>query len=162
MLEIDRDSTWKDARASYRRLVNRWHPDRYSSRPREKQHAQQRFIEVTKAYDSLRTFYREHDRLPLQNPALRDNQPANQTSAKPPNKAQKKRKNSIEEDIFATEATIPTNRKPRYWLWAIPVLGLIATIAVFAILEKRMAEKQREAAIDVLRNTQPSEFMPKK
>jgi len=75
------------------------------------------------------------------------------------------RPKDLDNDVFAPDkmtggASGP--KKPRYWLWAIPVIGLLLTIALFVVLEQRIAAKQREAAIDVLRNTQPSEFMPKR
>ncbi len=161
MLELDRDADWKEARESYRRLVNRWHPDRFAARPREKQHAQTRFIEVTKSYNNLRSFHRDHHRLPLQDPALRDNE---QSTGTPPEPTEKKAGKSPgwlnDENAFATQADDTKPRKPRYWLWAIPVLGLIVTFVLFILLEQRIAAEQRENAIEVLRSTEPSKFLP--
>lgn len=164
MLELDRDADWKEARESYRRLVNRWHPDRFTARPREKHHAQTRFIEVTKSYNNLRSFHRDHHRLPLQDPALRDNGQSTGTPPEPTRKAgDKSSKGSNwlqDEHAFATQSDGSKPSKPRYWLWAIPVLGLIITFVLFMLLEQRIAEEQRENAIEVLRSTEPSKFLP--
>ena len=65
-LELDDRADWTTARASYRRQVNLWHPDRYAQRPRERVHAQQRFIQLTCAFDSLRNFHRANHRLPFE------------------------------------------------------------------------------------------------
>jgi len=160
MLELDRDASWHDARTSYKRLVNRWHPDRFASRPREKQHAQTRFIEITKSYDNLRGFHRDYQRLPLQNPALQDKKPNNPTSNPRIKRPGQRKEQDVEEFIFATSSNVVKNPQFKYWLIAIPVVGLLITLSVFVVLERRLAQQQRAAAIDVLRETQPSEFMP--
>jgi len=142
MLELDRDASWADARHNYKRLVNRWHPDRFAARPREKQHAQGRFIEVTKSYNNLRTFHRQHSRLPLQNPKFGAPRV---------------------EDTMGSMRNAKTGGKKRpMWFFVVPLVCLaIGTISVFIVLEKRIAAQNREAAIEVLNNAKPSEFLPK-
>ena len=161
MLELGRDSDWTEARQSYRRLVNRWHPDRFSTRPREKQLAQSRFIEVTKAYNNLRAFHREHDRLPLQDPKQSNQQKSRGTPPEPAVRPGKPDNSSLDDALFRVETPKrkPTDR--RYWLLVIPVVAIIAILTLFIVLEKRIAQQQRENAIEVLRSTEPSDFLPK-
>lgn len=164
-LELSRDAGWIEARQSYRRLVNRWHPDRFASRPREKHLAQSRFIEVTKAYNNLRAFHREHNRLPLQGPKQSTNPQQSSTSSNPRTKGRKttaSRLKTEDENLFTTESPHRKPTKKPYWLFAIPAVAIIAILALFIVLEKRIAQQQRQNAIEVLRSVEPSEFMPRR
>ncbi len=163
MLDLGRDANWQEAQENYRRLVNRWHPDRFTDRPRERQLAQSRFIDVTKSYNNLRNFHRENRRLPLQNPSFQDFSPS-QSTGTPPEPTKKPGKYgsaTVEEEFFAQQGEKPSKKRP-YWLWVIPLIGLFGVVLLFLELEKRVAEQTRENAIEVLRSTEPSEFMPKK
>lgn len=160
MLELDRDASWADARISYKRLVNRWHPDRFNSRPREKQHAQGRFIEVTKSYNNLRAFHRLHSRLPLQDSSLRDVPQSTGTPPEPAKRPAAYGSARVEDTLNSPGHVARTVKKPKMWLYIIPfVIVLIVVAAVFVGLEKRLAAKQRAAAIEVLNQTKPSEFL---
>lgn len=168
MLELGREADWDEARESYRRLVNRWHPDRFASRPRERQHAQVRFIEVTKSYKNLREYHRSNGRLPLQDPALRDTQ---QSAGTPPEPTLRSNGHASRGASVANEAglfaennrlTSPKKSKLNIGLWSMAVIALVATISLFVVLEKRVSEKVRQDGIDVLRETEPSEFLPKR
>lgn len=162
MLELDRDASWADARHNYKRLVNRWHPDRFAARPREKQHAQGRFIEVTKSYNNLRTFHRQHSRLPLQNPALRDTPQSTGTPPEPARGAAKFGAPRVEDTMGSMRNAKTGGKKRPMWFFVVPLVCLaIGTISVFIVLEKRIAAQNREAAIEVLNNAKPSEFLPK-
>lgn len=162
MLELDREASWADARHNYKRLVNRWHPDRFAARPREKQHAQGRFIEVTKSYNNLRAFHRQHSRLPLQNPALRDT-PQSTGTPPEPSKGPAKYGAPRVEDTDTGIMNVETESKKRpMWVFLVPLAALIIGVfLVFIVLENRIAAQNREAAIKVLNNTKPSEFLPK-
>jgi len=163
MLELDRDASWADARINYKRLVNRWHPDRFNSRPREKQHAQGRFIEVTKSYNNLRTFHRDHSRLPLQNPALRDSPQSTGTPPEPNVRSGGFGSPSVEDTVGSINKPATKRKMLPLWCYVVPLAALaIGVIVIFVVLEKRTAAKQREAAIEVLNRTTPSEFLQKK
>ena len=163
MLELDRDASWDDVRLNYKRLVNRWHPDRFNTRPREQQHAQGRFIEVTKSYNNLRAFHRQHTRLPLQDPALSGNFQSTGTPPEPARRSAKSGAPTVEDMMGKAIKTKSGGKKLPIWLFIVPLLILaIVVIGVFITLEKRIAAQQREAAIEVLNNTKPSEFLPKR
>jgi len=161
ILELDRDATWHDVRESYRRLVNRWHPDRYASRPREKQHAQTRFIEVTKAYNNLRAFYRKHQRLPLQNPALQDATTANIHASQVSKRTAKHKVHNVDELIFEPSSNVVKNPHFKYWMLAIPAVGLFVTIAMHAppLIEKsRIRKTLTDASARLYRIKPPQRF----
>ena len=63
---LDPDGGWEDVHAQYRRLVQRWHPDRHP--PETRAEAQAEFIEIVAAFKGLRRHYGEHGRLPRRDP----------------------------------------------------------------------------------------------
>lgn len=66
LLGLEETADWASAQVQYRRQVNRWHPDRFIQKPRERLHAEQRFIQLTKAFERIRSFYRINSRLPFE------------------------------------------------------------------------------------------------
>jgi hypothetical protein len=59
------DTDWKTLRANYRRLIGRWHPDRFLADASRKEIAEERCRQITLAYQALRKYRREHGVLPL-------------------------------------------------------------------------------------------------
>lgn len=160
LLELDPVADWAKANKNYRRLVHIWHPDRYAQRPRERVHAQTQFIELTKAFNNLRGFYRENSRMPFeqikQSVADSPEPPVNQR-IKP-------------EDTAVAESSILNKRKPstksltssliKPLLWIIPTCAVvIGGIAVFAIIDRNAKLNTIEEAKRVLRSVKPSEYM---
>jgi len=159
-LELDPSADWKNAQANYRRLVHVWHPDRYAQRPREKIHAQQQFIELTKAFNNLRTFYRENNRMPFEQ--------IKQAISDSPVPA--KHQQIMPEDNAISESSILNKRKPstkslkpnifRPLLWAVPTVATVAVgIAVFIVIDRNAKLNTIEEAKRVLRTVQPSEYL---
>ena len=64
-LEVTPDTDWKTLRANYKRLIGRWHPDRFSADPARKDIAEERCKRITLAYQALEQYRREHGVLPL-------------------------------------------------------------------------------------------------
>jgi hypothetical protein len=159
-LGIDDGADWAVAQKSYKRLVHVWHPDRYSQRPRERVEAQQKFIELTKSFNNLRTFYRANDRLPYQRIELSTPQTPKQHQQVKPSEA------------CVQESSLLQPRKPgarpvsdlsmrRRLLWLLPgVLMLAGTLALFIVIDRKAKQRTVEQAREVLRQTSPSEFMP--
>ena len=159
LLELAKGADWATANKHYRRLVHQWHPDRFVQRPREQVHAQQQFIEITKAFNNLRTFYRENNRLPFESikqSATEARQPTVQQQVSPKNDAElkmgflTKRKRSFK--------TLRSSKlKPL--LWAIPVgATVLVGMFVFVIIDRNAKLKTIEAANRVLQNVEPSEY----
>lgn len=159
LLELDTRADWDTANKNYRRLVHKWHPDRFVDRPRERVHAQQQFIELTKAFNNLRAFYRENNRLPLES--------IKRTSTNTPKPA------SPESVISASDVELHSGflnkRKPslksgrssklKPFLWAIPVgATLLAGMASFVVIDRNAKLKTIEEAQEVLRNAEPSPY----
>ena len=162
LLELDPVDGWAQAKINYRRLVNGCHPDRYARRPREREHAQQQFIELTKAFNNLRSFYRENQRMPFER--------IRQSVADEPVPAEHLRVTPTDETVF--QSGILNKRKPlpkvsktsrvKPFLWAVPALAVIlAGFGVFMIIDRNAKLSTIEEAKRVLRETQPSEFIAK-
>lgn len=160
LLELDTGANWSIAQANYRRLVHAWHPDRYAHRPREKMHAQSQFIELTKAFNHLRSFYRQNHRLPFEQ--------IKQAIADPPEP--ETHQQIRPEDGSINELSILNKRKPstkllkpsllKILLWVIPAFATVAAgCAVFFIIDRNTKQNAIEEAKRVLRTVQPSEYM---
>lgn len=172
-LELDDRADWNQARAHYRRLVHLWHPDKYAQRPREKNHAQQQFISLTKSYDTLRAFQRQHGRLPFEPMATSSDNPSNSRSASQKSN-QNRRYNANTEadtDVLAdgilgranrvTAASTVNEDKGSKAVWVLLGLTLLlGTIVTFAILDKKASERIMEEGREAIRQAPPSEFMP--
>lgn len=64
-LGVTPDTDWKTLRANYRRLIGRWHPDRFLADASRKELAEEHCRQITLAYQALRKYRREHGVLPL-------------------------------------------------------------------------------------------------
>jgi hypothetical protein len=64
-LGVTPDTDWKTLRANYRRLIGRWHPDRFLADATRKELAEEHCRQITLAYQALRKYRREHGVLPL-------------------------------------------------------------------------------------------------
>ncbi len=153
LLELDNNADWKTANKNYRRLVHTWHPDRFEQRPRERIHAQQQFIELTKAFNNLRGFYRENNRLPFEKI-----QHAKTAPSSPPIE-----KRVMPSDELVLESGILNKRKPstsflksdlfHRVLWALPIIAaLVVGMAVFVITDRNAKMNTIEEAKRVLRS----------
>lgn len=65
-LGLTPDADWRQVQSAYRQLLIRWHPDRHRHNNTLHEHATRHFIGLTTAFNELRSFQREHQRLPLQ------------------------------------------------------------------------------------------------
>ncbi len=160
LLELEPSSDWEQASASYRKLVHAWHPDRYAQRPRERVHAQQHFIELTKAFNNLRSFYRKNKRLPFE--------PIKQSVADAPEPPAHKRVKPADDAVM--ESSILNKRKPssnsdksgrsKSFMWLVPAAATIcAGLAVFIVIDMNTNKKSVEEAKRILQNVEPSEFL---
>ena len=157
LLELDRISDWSTARANYRRLVNVWHPDRYSNRPAEQEHAQKIFIELTKSFNNLRNFYREKNRLPYQLDAIEKTKPAE------PSPEQRVDPNVTESSVLkhrqSSDILSRTNSTKRSSLLIPTLLTIACGIAIFIYMDVTAKNRAAEEASKVLNNSTPSEFL---
>ncbi len=169
-LELNDRADWSQARANYRRLVHLWHPDKYAQRPRERNHAQQQFISLTKSYDSLKSFQRENGRLPFE-PVKTRPKPEKPATAKRKKTAKKHAparhaNEDLNPSILARDedATHDAVIKPAMTgkiLWTIGgVAILLLTIITFFLLDRSANQKIIEKGREAIREAPPSEFMP--
>jgi len=170
-LALDERADWATALTAYRRQVNIWHPDRYVERPRERVHAQQRFIQLTRAFDSLRGFYRANRRLPFEpvSSSIVENRDvgANSGAGVYGGGADPRVRPSEEAVLEAGILNMrPATSKPvtprlRRLLWPALALALVMlTLGTFLVLDRSARQATLAEGREVLRRTAPSEFMP--
>ena len=173
-LALDERADWQTALVTYRRQVNLWHPDRFVDRPRERAAAQRRFIQLTRAFDSLRAFHRRNRRLPFE--PIRRAAPesragasarnARSTSARPDESARSGDDEHVASEpegglLDAGRTLRPRGRRSLRYLWpASAALLLGATVALFVVMDRNARQATLEEGRDVLRRTAPSEYMP--
>lgn len=173
-LELDDRASWEQAKTNYRRLVHLWHPDRYAQRPRERTHAQQQFILLTKSYDNLKSFERENNRLPFE-PAKPRRQTENVTSQKQKRRSQKTPKNdtpapsavedlqpgALSRDDAATDQAVIKSTPWGKILWSMCGASLLLiTVVTFYLIDRSTNQKVIKTGRETIRTAPPSEFMP--
>lgn len=160
LLELDATSNWDDANRNYRRLVHIWHPDRFAQRPRERIHAQQQFIELTKAFNNLRAFYRENQHMPYEQ--------IKQSIADAPEPPDHQR--VMPNDDLMSETSMLNKRKPsakkreqrarKPLVWVLPTGAAIAVALFgFVLIDHGTKISAFEEAKRVLQSAKPSEYM---
>lgn len=172
-LGLDDNADWASAQIQYRRQVNRWHPDRFVQRPRERLHAEQRFIQLTKAFERIRAFYRINLRLPFE--AINRDSSVKETraglgksgdgkaGARSPDieKPQFRKRffdDSEEQHYRGQESSFPSGK--RLLLWLVPGVMVAATGVVFVVLDRNAQRASLEEARRHLIEQAPSEFQP--
>ncbi len=161
-LQLAKDASWIDAQTSYRKLVNHWHPDRYAQRPRELDHAQKQFIELTKSFNNLRNYHRTNARLPFELNRVSKANPS------VPNEQQRVESvNGLEPDLKIlnngkkkNDSRLFLKLKPFVWTGIAGVL-IIGSLALMFVMDKHARQRNIEQAREVLKDTKPSEFLPK-
>ncbi len=71
-LNLARSCDWPQAKDSYRRLVQIWHPDRHNEFRDQYFQSHQNFMRINQAFTELQKFYRDNGRLPLQPETLKE------------------------------------------------------------------------------------------
>lgn len=68
-LGIRPGSGWNEIRNAYRILVKKWHPDRFQQDSKNREIAEEKTREITRAYKTLADYYREHGSAPANPPS---------------------------------------------------------------------------------------------
>lgn len=58
-------ATWPEVRACYRSLIKQWHPDRFTQQPQQRELAEEKTKELTRAFQALEQYYLRHGHAPL-------------------------------------------------------------------------------------------------
>ena len=64
VLGLKPDSSWGEIRRAYKNAINQWHPDRFQQDGQKKKIAEERSMEITRAYKALADYYRIHGTTP--------------------------------------------------------------------------------------------------
>jgi len=166
LLKLDTDADWKLARNQYRKLVHIWHPDKYADRPRERDHAQKQFIELTKSFNQLKDFHKLHGRLPYENASPEAPRPDAQinVSGSAIGKKSRVNTNNLDLDPLSRDENKTDDRvkkrsplKKILWLCTASVV-IFTTIGFFLVIDQKANQRNLEHAKQVLRNAPESEF----
>lgn len=68
-LGIRPGSDWDEIRGAYRSLVKKWHPDRFQQDSKNRKIAEEKTMEITRAYKTLAVYYRAHGSTPSNPPS---------------------------------------------------------------------------------------------
>lgn len=68
LLGLEPGCTWEELQSTYRRQVQKWHPDRYEQHPEQQHIAAHRMLELNEAFSVLAEFRRQYGYLPVQLP----------------------------------------------------------------------------------------------
>ena len=84
LLNIDTQNkhNWGDVKKSYRKLIQKWHPDRYNNE-QEKEIATNKLKDLNTAYKQLSTYFRKHGTLPQLTPPPVIHKVSTKTYSKP-------------------------------------------------------------------------------
>jgi DnaJ-like protein len=69
ILGVTRETDWKGLRARYKRLIGRWHPDRFPTDALGRELAEEQSKQISIAYQALEHYYRDYGVLPPMEPA---------------------------------------------------------------------------------------------
>ncbi len=166
-LELHDRADWELARANYRRLVHLWHPDRFAQRPRERAHAQQQFINLTKSYNVLRNFYRKNKRLPFEtaqsaanretNASMNDSFDETSFNNTPPPRVDA---GMLARDPADRERKLSSNTlKKAGWLLGGGTI-VFGTIMLFLVLDRKANQATALQGREVVKEAPQSDFLP--
>lgn len=65
LLGLAKEANWDDVRRAYRRRASVWHPDKFPSNTPEHVRANEKFVELSQAYEMLQSYHTQHSALPL-------------------------------------------------------------------------------------------------
>jgi len=69
ILGVRPGDSWSAIRNAYKAQMRRWHPDRYTQSEEARKHAEEMTKRVNQSYQELLSYYEEHRRPPLDEPA---------------------------------------------------------------------------------------------
>lgn len=167
ILHLENTADWATVRAHHRKLVQRWHPDKFLDKPRERIHAQKHFIEITKSYNRLKEFQKQHGRMPYAYTAE-------------PSKADPQQHGSVpnagscghidpgnlnlgtlsrDDDKIDERILKPSPVRKIIWTTTASIV-IISTIILFFILDQRASKRNLQKSQQVLREVPESAFNP--
>lgn len=153
-LGLPAGTEWEVLRAHYKRLIRRWHPDRFAAGSPQQRLAEEKSKQITAAYQTLERYRRDHGALP---PAGGPSAPRHtQETARNRGQAVAGEAPDDHGDWAARNAgafELPETGRRRWGRWALSlaVLGAVLYLAVrnFDISNRKNAEPQESVAVPV-------------
>lgn len=167
-LRLENTADWKTARLHYRKLVHIWHPDKYSDKPRERIHAQKQFIALTKSYNHLKAFQKQHGRMPFENTRQEAPRPDAELYGAGDNAGTRGEVDptnldldtlSRDDDKIDERVLKPSPARKIIWTMTACIV-IFSTIVLFFILDQKANMQNLQKGQQVLREAPQSEFTP--
>lgn len=167
-LNLHENADWRTTRVRYRKLVHKWHPDKYSDRPKDLEFAQKKFIALTKAYNRLKAFHSLHKRLPFEHTTreeIRADAVLNIDSVTASKKSRADQedldKGTFSRDESKTDERLIKKSPLTRILWIIiTCIVIVGTIMLFFVLDQKANQRNRIIGEQVLKEAPESEFIP--
>ena len=65
ILAVAADCSWDELRKTYKKQIQKWHPDRFEGSSEQKEAADEKIKQINIAYNEIAKYYRQHGELPL-------------------------------------------------------------------------------------------------
>lgn len=130
ILNIQSDSDWNTAKKTYRKLIQKWHPDRQPD-PEKKLRATNKIKELTTAYSQLSEYYRQNGELPLykqHKPIIEESKTDTEKSEKKTKKDNQYKKNPSQQKEQHSDFTIKNKTHKSAVVLSIIVVSLLVII----------------------------------
>lgn len=107
VLNVRPECTWAELRSAYRKLIQKWHPDRFEDGSKEKIAAENKIKSLNIAYKHIQNYYRQKGKLPLVDNNIKAKPKVTQPSNPAPSKATPNKSN-IDKNV-AANASVQNN-----------------------------------------------------
>jgi len=175
ILNLTPDTSWYEIRRAYKKLIQKWHPDRYEANSKEKSAADTKIKAINIAYDQIHQYYRNNNNTLPQIETLHkpneaavnktsDEVPHNTTAPPSTNNSQvdtkPRNKDATQKKQFRKKRTIPVERTYFRKLITITMLGSIYylfadDIHSLMINKKNTDENSQASFIDINEKNTP-------
>lgn len=150
ILGLDLNSDWTTLRRTYKKLIQKWHPDRFADGTKEKLAAEGKIKTINIAYKQIHAFYRKKNTLPLARLEPELNSDTTSSFTDSPVKKQKVTETPIKRSTQSKPKTKPeVNKRTRFSIR----MG-VSTIVVLGSFYYYATESFHPEKPQIINNTQ--------
>lgn len=137
ILDADQNCSWKELRKSYKKLIHKWHPDRYDETSGRKALADEKIKSINIAYNQIQQYYRSNSALPSvteDDPSPEKNKPQKQqpaAEARPKTRTRKQPQANTHK---------PESKAPKRRTFYTVIIALLSLTAFYSIYTENMGD----------------------
>lgn len=64
ILNVTDKNNWNEVRKAYKKLIQKWHPDKFTENTQKREAADEKIKQINSAYNQLNTYYKQYGELP--------------------------------------------------------------------------------------------------